>query len=136
MWGTAMKLKHCAVLVILFCLSCADAFAQSYKYNTVVTLEGALVFPTADPEDTNCDKPHKFPAINLLKPISVVCEPMDMFCQPETHIILLQLVLKQPQMEKFKRLKGKTVKVRGILFHAESGHDFTPLLMDVDLIIP
>lgn len=136
MRGTVMKLEHCAVLVILFCLSCTNALAQSYTYNTVVTLEGALVFPTADPEDTYCDKPHKFPAINLLKPISVVCEPVDTFCQPESRIILLQLVLKQPLMDKFKKLKGKTVKVRGVLFHAEGGHDFTPLLMDVDLITP
>jgi hypothetical protein len=121
---------------MVICLSRADAHAQNYTYNTLVTLEGALVFPTAEPEDSGCDIPHKYPAINLLKPISVVCEPTDTFCKPETRIILLQLVLKQPQMERFKRLKGKTVKVRGTLFHAEGVHDFTPVLMDVDVINP
>jgi uncharacterized membrane protein YcgQ (UPF0703/DUF1980 family) len=131
-----MRFKPCTVLAIMFCLSCTDASAESYNYNTMVTLEGALVLPTTDPEVTYCDIQHKFPAINLLKPISVVCEPTDTFCQTETDVILLHLVLKQPQMAKFNKLKGKTVKVRGILFHAESGHDFTSILMDVDLINP
>jgi hypothetical protein len=129
-----MMLKQCAVLFIFLCLSCADTFAESYKYNTEVTLEGALVLPTADPEVTNCDKPHQFPAINLPDPISVVCDPMDTGCQGETGVILLHLVLKQPQMAKFKKLKGKTAKVTGTLFHAESGHDFTSVLMNVDSI--
>lgn len=129
-----MILKQCAVLVVLCVFFCADAFAESFRYNTEVTLEGALVLPTADPEVTNCDKPHQFPAINLSKPISVACEPMDTGCQEETGIILLHLVLKQSHMAQFKRLKGKTVRVTGTLFHAESGHDFTAVLMNVDAI--
>jgi len=130
-----MRFIYVTVLSI-FMLSCSDARAQSYRYNTEVTLEGALVYPTAEPEDTSCDIPHKYPAINLLKPVSVECEATDTFCKPETRIILLQLLLKQPQLEKFNRLKGRTVKVRGILLHAEGGHDFTPLLLDVDSIRP
>jgi hypothetical protein len=39
-------------------------------------------------------------------------------------------------MAKFKKLKGKKGMVRGILYHAESGHDFTPVLMNVNAIMP
>ena len=129
-----MKIRSCAVLVMVLCLSCADTFAQDYTYNTSVTLEGVLVVPTADPEVTFCDKTHQFPSIKLLAPISVVCEPKDTGCLPEPGITLLHMVLKQPQLATFKKMKGKSAKVRGILRHADSGHDFTPVLMDVDAI--
>jgi hypothetical protein len=131
-----MKLTPCAVLAVLLCFACADALVQSYKYDVLVALEGILVSSTADPAITYDEKPHQFPALKLRKPISVLCAPNAADCQPETGVTLLHLVLKQPQRAQFKSLKGKAAKLRGTLFHSDSAHHFTSVLLDVESITP
>ena len=131
-----MKLKSRAVLSVALCLACSEAFAQSYKYDAPVTLEGVLVSSTADPAITYDEKSHQFPALKLRKPMSVLCAPKETDCQPETGVTLLHLVLKQPQMAGFKSLKGKAAKLSGTLFHSDNGHHFTSVLLDVESITP
>ncbi|ACF42686.1 DUF4431 domain-containing protein [Pelodictyon phaeoclathratiforme] len=131
-----MKLKLHVFLSVALCLACSDVFAQSYRYDVPVTLEGVLVSSIADPEITYDEKSHQFPAVRLHKSISVLCAPTETDCQPELGVTLLHLVLKKPDMAKFKSLKGKPVKLNGTLFHSDNGHHFTSVLLDVGSIIP
>jgi len=115
-------------------LACGVAFAQSFKYDVPVTLEGTLMSSTADASITYDEKPHQFPALKLHKPISVLCAPKETDCQPEMGVTILHLVLKEKEMAQFKKLKGKVVKLSGTLFHSDNGHHFTSVLLDVKSI--
>ena len=128
-----MKVKAFVTLLVLFIGS--FVLAQPYQYGAPVTLEGTLLTSTADASITFDEKAHDFPALKLDKPISVLCSHKETDCTPETGVILLQLVLRPQQMEQFKKLKGKSVKVRGTLFHSDNGHHFTSVLIDVQEII-
>lgn len=119
---------------VMLCLVCVTAFAQNYKYDANVVLDGVLATSTADPAITYDEKPHQFPALKLRKPIAVLCNVKETDCQPEAGITLIQLVLKQNNMTQFKKLKGKSVKLSGTLFHSHTGHHFTSVLMDVESI--
>jgi Domain of unknown function (DUF4431) len=124
------------VFIIGSSVTCATAYAQSYRYDAVVELKGILISSTADPSITIDEKPHQFPALQLHKPINVLCAPNEADCQPETGIRLLHLVLRAPQMAHFKKTKGKSISVRGTLFHSHTGHHFTSVLLDVESINP
>ena len=115
-------------------LACGVAFAQSFKYDVPVTLEGTLMSSTADASITYDEKPHQFPALKLHKPISVLCAPKETDCQPEMGVTILHLVLKEKEMAQFKKSKGKVVKLSGTLFHEYTGHHFTSVLLDVKSI--
>lgn len=108
--------------------------AEGIQYNQPIMLEGTLITSEADPAITFDEKPHKFPAISLSKPISVTCSPGDEECSSELGVTLLHLVLGDAEMTKFKKLKGNSVKVKGTLFHADNGHHFTSVLLDVESI--
>lgn len=131
-----MKFRTFAPLAFLLGAVCTEAFAASYQYDTPVTLEGALISSTADPAITYDEKAHQFPALKLGKPISILCAPTDSECQPEIGVTMLHLVLNESQMAEFKRLKGKVAKLRGNLFHADNGHHYTSVLLEVKAITP
>ncbi len=134
--NTFKIIKATAISLVLWFAS-SIAFAQSYEYDKQTTIEGILISSTAEPEITYDEKPHQFPSLKLLKPISVLCATKETdSCQPETGVTLLHLVLKEEQMKQFKKLKGKTVKLSGNLFHSDNGHHFTSVLLDVESINP
>lgn len=112
-------------------LACGVAVAQSFRYDEPVTLEGTLISSTADASITYDEKPHQFPSFKLRKPISVLCAPKETDCQPEMGVTVLHLVLKEKEMEQFKKLKGKVVKLSGTLFHSDNVHHYTSVLLDV-----
>jgi Domain of unknown function (DUF4431) len=103
-----------------------------------VTLNGKLLWSMADPAITIDERPHRFPAIALHEPITVLCAPADTpeECEPEMGVTLLHLVLDDLEWAQFRRLAGKTVRLSGTLFHSHTGHHFTSVLMDVDAITP
>ena len=107
---------------------------ERLQYNEPIMLEGTLITSEADPAITFDEKPHSFPALSLSKPISVNCFPGDEECSPELGVTLLQLVLGDSEMAKFKQLKGSSAKVKGTLFHCDNGHHFTSVLLDVEAI--
>ena len=110
--------------------------ALSFQYDVPLTLQGKLITSTADPTVTDDERPHKFPALQLSKPIAILCPPMETDCQPEMGVTLLHLVLQEPEMKQFKAIKGKTAKVKGTLFHADSGHHYTSVLLEVESLTP
>jgi len=132
----ASKLVPVTAISVVLWLTYTVAFAQSYVYGAPVELEGVLISSTADPAITYDEKPHQFKALNLRKPINVLCSQRETDCQPELGITFLHLVLKEKQMTQFKKLKGKTAKLSGTLFHSHTGHHFTSVLLDVQSISP
>lgn len=130
--------KFVMATTISFTMCCLSSvsFAQSYKYDAPVLLEGVLISSKADPAITIDEKPHQFPALQLRSPISVLCAPQATDCQPETGVTLLHLVLKEKQMAQFKKMKGKSAKLKGTLFHSDNGNHFTSVLLEVESIKP
>lgn len=120
-----------AVFGVVFSVWAAVGVAGDFNYDSPVTIEGILTSGTADPSITADEKPHKFPALQLSAPISVVCAPEDKECQPESGISLLHLVLKQDQMDFFKKHKGSHVILSGELFHSDNANHYTSVLLDV-----
>ena len=110
--------------------------ALSFQYDVPLTLQGKLITSTADPAVTDDERPHQFPALQLSKPIAILCPPMETDCQPEMGVTLLHLVLQESEMKQFKAFKGKMAKVKGTLFHADSGHHYTSVLLEVESLTP
>ena len=121
--------------VVLSVISSA-AVGQTHRYGPNVDLTGVLVTATADAKITIDEKPHSFSALQLLKPVNVLCGSADKDCTPELGVMFLQLTMRGPQFEQFKKLQGKTVRVSGTLYHSETGHHFTSVLIDVRSITP
>ncbi len=134
------KIPKTTALSLVLWFTSGIAFAQDYQYDTLATLQGVLITSKAKHESVSPydEKPYDFfPALKLLKPISVRCTAKKTgYCESETGVTLLHLVLKEKQMKQFKKLKGKTVKLRGTLFYWITAYHFTPVLMDVKSIIP
>ncbi len=108
--------------------------ADSYKYLSQVSLDGLLLSSIADAAITHDGKPHDFPALQLKKPISVLCDSGETECDTALGVTLIQLVLKDTQFEQFKSLKGKQTRVEGNLFQSHTGHHYTSVLLDVQSI--
>jgi len=106
--------------------SLAAAATKTLPYDpAVVTLQGTLVSGDGmTPDGVKL----KFPAIRLTEPIAVPPdEPRDW--PAEQGVVLLHMALDDKNMAAFKRLKGKTVKVTGTLFHADNGNHQTSVLV-------
>lgn len=108
--------------------------ADSYNYLSQVSLDGILLSSIADATITHDGNPHDFPALQLIKPISLICDTGETECDTALGVTLLQLVLKDTQFEQFKSLKGKKARVEGNLFQAHTGHHYTSVLLDVKSI--
>ena len=109
------------------------AAAKTYQYDpVVVTLRGTLV---SGPGITPDGESFKFPAIRLVEPIDVPDdEPRDW--PAEKGAVLLHMALDEKNMAVFKRLKGKSVKVTGRLFHSDNGNHQTDVLISPISITP
>lgn len=122
------------VMIPLFFAFSTFAWADSYKYLALVSLDGLLFSSTADSAITHDGNSHSFPALQLNSPISVLCDSGEKECHSELGVTMLQLVLKDPQFDQFKSLKGKQARVEGNLFNAHTGHHYTSVLLDVKSI--
>jgi hypothetical protein len=115
--------RYLTAAFFMFAFACS-AFAVSYRYEPQnVSLSGRLI--SADGE-TPDGKAIKFPALQLSQPILV---EGDQDTPTEKGVLLLHLVLNQDLMSKFKELKGKSVVVKGTLFHSDNGNHQTNVLI-------
>ena len=123
------------VILLLAIVLGGPALAQTYTYGAKVTLQGTLVSPEGFTPD---EKKLTYPALQLAKPIAVHLGPESdqNFDEPERGVMLLHLVLDQPNRQAFKKLKGQRVRVEGSLFHSDNGHHQTDVLMDVKSMSP
>ncbi len=113
-------------LTLALTLATSIATAKTYPYDpAIVTLQGTLLSGDGTTPD---GKKLKFPAIRLTEPISVPeDEPRDW--PAEKGVVLLHMALDDKNMATFKRLKGKSVKVTGKLFHSDNGNHQTDVLI-------
>ena len=115
--------RYLPLAFFMLVFSCV-ALAASYGYEPhKVTLSGRLI--SADGE-TPDGKALKFPALQLNQPILV---EGNQDTPTEKGVLLLHVVLNQDMMKKFKELKGKSVVVKGTLFHSDNGNHQTNVLI-------
>jgi hypothetical protein len=119
---------------LMLILASGSVHAESFYYNSSVSIKGTLVSETASSDITYDEKEHTYPAVKLSKPIDVLCELNDLECQPEIGIDFLQLVLKPNQIKQFKVMNHHHVIINGELFHADNGNHYTSVLIDVKSI--
>lgn len=105
---------------------------------TVVELKGKLITkmfygPPNYGENPDTDSKEEFAILVLRKPVNVHGIP-DSYSGYErmsvNHVREMQLVLRKQH----KDLIGKEVTVKGTIFHANTGHHHTAVLMDVQSI--
>ncbi len=101
----------------------------SYEPATV-TLNGKITRKTfAGPPNYESikkgDAPETYWILQLAKPVCVNGE------EPEKNVSDIQLVLSEKQYAQYEGLLGKRVFVTGTLFHAETGHHHTDVLLKV-----
>jgi uncharacterized protein DUF4431 len=144
---TAMRVCKLA-LIIFFVFIAARGFGETAQKTqekewlsyqpTVVKLKGTLSVKTyyGPPnygENPDTDAKEELPILILKKPINVRGnpDPKDGFDRKSVEDLReIQLVLTMPH----KEFIGKTVLVKGTLFHAFTGHHHTDVLMDVRCI--
>ena len=127
-----MKTTVILTLALALLAWCAPAQAESYKYDQPVTLEGTLVAKNSDPKVTICDITHPYLVLQLAEPLDAVCFPWEKTdCIKENGIGELHLLLSDSQQAQYRKLKGKKVKVSGVLHHAETSHHFTEVVLEV-----
>lgn len=106
----------------------------------VVQLAGTLrVVPEFGPpnfgEDPETDKRVQIPILVLSDPINVkenAARNVDY--EALENVSEIQLVFSTRDRPAYSHLVGHTVVVTGKLFHAQTAHHYTPLLMDVEAI--
>ena len=105
----------------------------------VVELRGKLITkmyygPPNYGEDPKTDSKEVLPILVLSRPVNVRAKPDPNAGPPEQasveNVRKMELVLSIPH----KNMIGKTVIVKGTLFHAFTGHHHTDVLMDVKSI--
>lgn len=126
-------MRKVGFLIVLAGLSSA-CIADNFKYYEKISLEGTLTTGVAEASVTADEMPHQFPALKLDRPINVTCDQEEQDCQPEKNISLLHLVLKQDQIEIFKKRKSNKTAITGELFHSDNANHFTSVLLDVKSI--
>lgn len=126
-----------SVLLLLLCGFAASAQEKDWLsyYPTVVELKGTLRVklyygPPNYGENPKTDAKEEMLILTLSKPVSVRGNPdpeAKFDRQSVKNIRKIQLVLTMPD----KKFIGKTVLVKGTLFHAFTGHHHTDVLMNV-----
>jgi len=119
-------------VAILFASQTGSTQAQTLKYGpAVVQLSGTLTSGKGvEPDDTKII----FPAIKLKAPIRVEGTPGDDADVTEKNISLVQLSLDEKLMAQYERMKSQAAVVTGTLFHQNTGHHHTKVLMLVQKI--
>jgi hypothetical protein len=69
--------------------------------------------------------------VSLARPICVGGTPRDEPNEDVSGVKLVQLVLTHGEYKTHARLVGKTVKATGTFFAAQTGHHYTPVLLQV-----
>jgi hypothetical protein len=141
--------NYSVVLVLIICLG---GFAvgnaqtkpkQTYRWldyePSVVSLKGKLVVkryygPPNFGENPKTDEKEDMPVLLLSEPVNVRGKnesgPAAIDDESVKNVREMALVLRMPH----KNLIGRTVIIKGTLFHAFTGHHHTAVLMDVQSI--
>ena len=135
-----MKTLTSTILAVLVAVVYLQAVAQDKRWLSyepaMVELEGRLVIqneygPPNFGENPRTDRKEKVPVLVLAKPINVRGTPGDEYTATsveETARIQLVFIDTSPA---YKQLIGKKILVKGSLFHAHTGHHYTPVLIKV-----
>lgn len=116
----------------------ADQASSSHWliYNEEITLSGVLECrveygPPNYGDTPDMDTRVNVPFLSLAAPIAVRRDPSDPTTEDESNVSTIQLVLKNKTL---CERTGAPVFVTGKLFHAVTGHHYTPVLMDVSTL--
>ncbi|HEU4769901.1 MAG TPA: DUF4431 domain-containing protein [Pyrinomonadaceae bacterium] len=135
-----MKTLTSTILAVLLAVVYFQAVAQDERglgYEpATVELEGRLVIqneygPPNYGETPKTDRKERVPVLVLAKPISVRGIPGHEYnatSVEDTRRIQLVFLDNPPA---YKQLIGKKIIVKGSLFHAHTGHHYTPVLIIV-----
>lgn len=126
-------------LAILCAVSCnassASVAAPCLHYmGSPVTLSGTVALQTfyGPPnygENPKTDSRETQAILQLAKPICIVANPGD---EDAAEANQLKVTLVPNNAVNLKQYEGKQVTVRGTLFHANTGHHHTPVLMQLN----
>jgi hypothetical protein len=83
------------------------------------------------------DKAEKTWVLHLHHPLCVQGDPKNPLNEEtESKVTDLQLVLTAEKYASFKDLMSRNIRATGQLFHAQTGHHHTPVLLDVESLEP
>jgi hypothetical protein len=129
-------MKACAMFAMTVSLCAGASEAQCLKYGPdAVELTGTVRLrtfygPPGYGEDPTHDKREQQALLNLRGPVCIARGRNDGLEEPENGQRVVTLVPLSEGID-FRSLAGKHILVRGVLFHAISGHHHTPLLLQV-----
>ena len=141
--GGAAKVRvstglHFLCLLIVLCSVPGQSLAASCLHydGEPLTLTGTMSLQTfyGPPnygESPDTDSRETQAILVLSKPICVDAQPNDWDAAEKGQ---LRVTLVPPAGVDFRRYKGKKVTLSGTLFHAQTGHHRTPVLMQVQAI--
>ena len=117
------------ILSLVLAISC-NAYAETFKAGSKAVISGVVVTPTADASITSDEKPHKYWALQLFRPINVMGDPKsDLNSSFHLGIMLIQLAPSPEQFNYIKAHLGKKVTLScKELFEADNGNHFTDVL--------
>ncbi|SRR6266566_3069663 len=130
--------NHLRIGLLLFCFSQTVLGSEEcFNYNNqVVTLMGRVTLrtffgPPNYGESPKTDSRETQAVLLLDKPVCTLANPKD-YDDPENNQKEITLV---PAADmKLSSYSGKLVSVQGTLFHANTGHHHTPILMSVQTL--
>ena len=122
-----------ALALVLVLVGPSGAHAVDVGKNITVT--GTLQILKAPAETTGSEREEKYPAILLDNPMPIECASSEDFCESQTAVAVMQLVLdNDAEWRAFKKLKGKKATLSGTTFGSENGNHYTDFLLDVESI--
>jgi len=130
-----MEMKMLLSVALLLMLSMAMvrvSIAKEYKTYEPIVLTGDVQYEMF--KDAN-DKPERAIILILSKPIDVA---EDEYGYANKNVRKIQIVLVADPMKNVmskteKLIVGRHVKINGTLFHSQTAHHHTPVLIEVDL---
>jgi hypothetical protein len=129
-----MKCFRLAILILLLLIQTSFAGEQAYQYypNKAVltgTLTKKMFYgPPGFGEDPKHDKKEHVFILKLAKPIKVVAESSDY----TSHDNIRELQVNNLRRLKLNPMLKKKVIIKGTLYSASIGHDYTNVLIDAE----
>ncbi|HEU4712465.1 MAG TPA: DUF4431 domain-containing protein [Pyrinomonadaceae bacterium] len=138
-------MKNLILITLTVAICSLETSAQTKRWLSyepaIVELEGRLVIqnewgPPNFGEEPLTDRKEKVPVIVLAKAINVRGTPGDMLNATSVEgTRRVQLVFPYTRIP-YKQLIGQKIVVKGSLFHAHTGHHYTPVLIWVRTLSP
>lgn len=132
-----MKLYPILLLILSLAIPLSSVAAPCLHYlGEPVTLSGKVTFrtfygPPNYGENPDTDSRETQAILLLVKPICVEANPRDYDGAEQNQ---LEVTLVPLHKENLRHYVGKRITVHGLLFHANTGHHHTPVLLQIDRI--